>query len=149
MLDDKPPQRGIRILNNLIVVFLLAFLGHMVIDVTNGMKVAEKGNQTPITANEMYIYASSNPVIETKTELINCLIRYESSGNENAIGDNGKAHGLLQYHVPTFQAYCIDKYELAEDVDQIYNPEIQRLCCSMMLDDGGINHWTTKKYCYK
>jgi len=79
-----------------------------------------------------------------KKDLISCLIQNESSWNPQAIGDSGLAHGILQFHEPTFQHYCVQKYGLEND---IWNPEIQMLCCYNMLQEGLQMHWSTFPVC--
>ena len=81
-------------------------------------------------------------------ETLKCLIKYESSGNPNAIGDNGKAKGILQFHRPTFERYCVNKYGFEND---IMNPEIQIKCADAMLrsDPDNIQHWTPWRRCIK
>jgi hypothetical protein len=39
------------------------------------------------------------------TEFINALVQVESNGNSQAIGDNGKAYGILQIHDIMIQDY--------------------------------------------
>lgn len=79
-------------------------------------------------------------------EIIACLIRYESSGNQEAIGDSGKAKGILQFHQPTFQRYCVKKYNYH---DNIWDPEIQIGCAKEMLRENpdNIYHWTVWDKC--
>ena len=69
--------------------------------------------------------------------LINCLIREESGGDETAINpmdvDGRPKFGLLQYDSRTFETYCVRKYGLPDD---IFNGEIQKICCSNMISAG-------------
>jgi hypothetical protein len=44
-------------------------------------------------------------------QVINC----ESSYRTTAIGDGGLAYGLLQFHKPTFYAFCKGDYYSAKD----------------------------------
>ena len=69
------------------------------------------------------------------SSLMECLIREESSGNPNAHNEddpNGGSFGILQYQIPTFQMYCVDKYGLE---DNIWDENIQKQCCQMMLEN--------------
>ena len=81
------------------------------------------------------------PYVETYGVLIDKLVKCESSGNPKAIGDNGRAKSILQFHEPTFKRYCIDRYGLPND---IWDPEIQRECCDRMLVENfeNVNHWS-------
>lgn len=79
-------------------------------------------------------------------KIINCLIKYESSGNSEAIGDNGTSFGILQFKKSTFKNYCVEQFGYRDD---IWNQEIQKECAAEMLDDNWNNifHWTTAKNC--
>lgn len=75
-------------------------------------------------------------------DLIERLILCESRGNEKAIGDNGKAFGILQFHQGTFDKFG-SLYNLCHD--NIWNPNQQREIAKKMLENGGWKHWTN---CY-
>jgi hypothetical protein len=77
--------------------------------------------------------------------LIDCLIKHESNGNEYAVGDGGKAYGILQFHRRTFDAFSA-KYGLTLNY---YDADDQILLAQKMLEENpkNLNHWTTKKYC--
>jgi len=80
--------------------------------------------------------------------LINCLIKYESNGNENAYNpcdtDGREKIGILQFDSRTFKHYCVDRYELPND---IWNGDIQKTCCDNMITDGLAYHWGTLNMC--
>ena len=62
------------------------------------------------------------------------LIQCESGFNEKAIGDKGKAFGLLQFHRPTFDLYCQGEYTNSKD---------QIRCAAKMISQNlGSIHWT-------
>jgi hypothetical protein len=63
------------------------------------------------------------------------LIKCESSFNPKAIGDNGKAYSLLQFHRPTFDRFCEGNYK---------NPKDQLICGAKMIKKGLSYHWTCK-----
>lgn len=60
------------------------------------------------------------------------LIQCESGFNEKAIGDKGKAFGLLQFHRPTFDLYCKGEYT---------NPKDQIRCGAEMISQNLAYHW--------
>ena len=74
---------------------------------------------------------------------------YESNGNEKAINpkdiDGFPRYGLLQYYLPTWQEWCIEKYGLPND---ILNGEIQKQCFKLMLKDGQLWRWPPAKLCF-
>jgi len=86
-----------------------------------------------------------NPYYED-WQLINCLIWFESRGNNGAIGLAGE-QSLLQFLPQTFKEECVIKRNYQNDIT---NPLITKSCASEMIDDDFKNtgHWTTyKKYC--
>ena len=96
------------------------------------------------------ILATSCPVfIKTMTYgiLIDCLIQKESSGNPKAYNEfdpETESIGVLQYKRATFQHFCVERYGLEND---IWNEDIQRRCCDLMIDDNYLEHWSTYKLC--
>ena len=85
-----------------------------------------------------------NPYYED-WQLINCLIWFESRGNNGAIGLAGE-QSLLQFLPQTFKEECVIKRNYQNDIT---NPLITKNCCSEMLSDDFDNvwHWTTAKKC--
>lgn len=128
-----------KILFILIGLTLLFWIGHSISQV-----FAESPTQPQIERQNLFLQAYLPPVIFINEEVIACLIFYESSGNPNALGDNGLAHGILQFHEPTFKGFCVDKYGLPDD---IWNEDVQMDCCDRMISDGRIDHWSTAKLC--
>ena len=144
--EDKPPEQIPKIIILVLTLVLLLAIGSYIFAV----KPSERPLRIDLTLNNCFIYAPVIPYYpETKVygSLINCLIKYESGGNEQAMGDEGKSHGILQFQVPTFKRYCIDMYGLAEEVDQIYNENIQMECAEKIIKDGGINNGSVKDKC--
>ena len=78
---------------------------------------------------------------------LSLLIWCESRGNPQAIGDSGKARGLFQYHLPTFQMYIL-KYNLLPNAEKeeianfILDEEIQTELTKLILLEGGWENWT-------
>ena len=52
--------------------------------------------------------------------------------------------GCLQFSPYTFQEYCVDKYELKND---IFDCNIQRECAINMLNENKGHHWSTFNQC--
>lgn len=84
-------------------------------------------------------YGSQEEKIE---RILNKLIQCESGGNANAIGDNGLAFGILQYHKETF-----DLFKKSADMEwlEYENPEHQIILTRWALKNNLGHHWT----CYK
>ena len=72
-------------------------------------------------------------------EKIKKTIECESNYNRWAVGDQGAAFGIAQFHWPTFERYCHGNYYSAED---------QINCMVEMIAKGGQKNWTcfTKLY---
>ena len=111
------------------------------------------GEKPPINENRAInegFYKAPSQVIYSYypkyQNIIDCLIKYESSGNPLAVGDSGKAIGILQFHEPTFQRYCVDKYGYYDD---IWDAEIAKNCVAEMLEENinNIDHWSVKNLC--
>jgi len=123
----------------LIMLFMVAFFV--------GIIIAHLRISPQVTLNECFtrqVNMPYYPTVRTYGALISCLIKYESSGNPNAIGDNGTSFGILQFKKSTFKHYCVDRYGFKND---IMNPEIQKDCCQKMLGEGLINHWSVRYLC--
>lgn len=78
--------------------------------------------------------------------LIDCLIKHESGGRADAVGDKGKARNVLQFWESTFNQYK-SKYNmgyLSWD-----NAQDQMLLADLMLEKNfqNINHWSVKDKC--
>jgi len=73
-------------------------------------------------------------------EIISCLAKYESGYNQNAIGDSGRAIGLMQFWQGTWDKYC---------EGNIFDPLLQVKCVDKMLQDDqkNIRHWTVAYKC--
>ena len=83
-------------------------------------------------------------------ELIDCLIRYESEGDQDAKGDleNGvyMANGVLQFWKTTFNQYKERYYLFWLRYDQAKDQI--RLADTMLKEDiGNLRHWTTAWRC--
>ena len=136
MLEDPPDK--------------LAVLGLIILLVVSILSSAPKTPQKPFVGLTECLYltprVSFYPKTATYGSLIDCLVFEESSGNPNAVGDEGRAKGILQFHSPTFQQYCVNRFNYRND---IWDEEIQRNCCAEMLENDLGYHWSTYKQCRK
>lgn len=138
-MKDNPPDRQFLILLFLGVIFLGSII--CIPSYENALRSQNRGQ---LALSECFIRQSNIPFYFEEDRLIACLIKHESNGNPNAVGDNGKAKGILQFHDSTFQMYCVEKYGLTDD---IWNPIIQKECCANMIAEGQLKHWSARKYC--
>ena len=74
--------------------------------------------------------------------LLKCIAWRESSWNARAIGDQGRAVGLLQFHKETWERYCQGDRK---------DPRAQLECADKMLSENFNNiwHWTTARKCLR
>jgi len=89
----------------------------------------------------------SVPVHERKivyASLIDKLIWCESRGDKYAIGKAGEK-GILQFMPETFKHFCMEKYGLTDDIEEIFNEEIQKHCADLMIIDNRLFHWACSK----
>ncbi len=103
--------------------------------------------ETPITYLEARNHTKITPT-ESSTRsdnlkgdinlIIKGLIKCESGGNEKAIGDNGKAKGILQFHQGTFDKFG-SFYNLPHD--NIWDKDQQIAIAKRMIENGLIFHW--------
>ena len=76
-------------------------------------------------------------------DLVACIVQEESGGNPLATGDHGLAHGLAQFHLPTWRMF---RRQMGLSViDQRENPEeaIRTLVWALKHNKGV--HWTPYK----
>jgi hypothetical protein len=74
-----------------------------------------------------------------------CIITCESGGNSEAIGDNGAAVGVAQYHLGT---YLADAKRAGLPVqDDRRDPEKSVKAMAAALSRGEDSKWTASKYC--
>ena len=111
--------------------------------IVQGNSIVEQS--APINIHPYSLGSLKSSELLNENTLISCLIRFESNGNPEAIGDNGKAYGILQFWQSTFNFYA-EKYGL--DLD--YNSaEDQIILASEMLkrNPASIRNWSAAKYC--
>jgi len=91
----------------------------------------------------------------TLASLVDCLCWEETKYDADAINWNDwhltidgnweqGSFGCLQYSKSTFQEYCVDKYNLE---DNIFNCSVQRKCAVKMLEENKGHRWTTYNKC--
>ncbi len=131
------------------LLIVLAFLMMLAIGfIVFASKAPQEGNES---LSGLFIKASNVPYYPTTITygtLIDCLVKYESNGNPEAVGDNGKARGVLQFHKPTFKMYCVDRYGYF--LSDYTDTEVQKACADEMLRDNlkkNIRHWTVYPNC--
>ena len=108
----------------------------------SAQRTPENGSQSLST---LFVSGIGAPYYEINRELIDCLIKYESRGDNEAIGKAGEI-GILQFLPSTFQSECVEKLGYT---DNIMNEEITKECAGEMIYKGGLSHWTTRKLCQK
>jgi len=146
MNDNEPPlwDYQYRYILYICFVLLLLFLMASLVLAQKPLRTQSDGSQS---LSDCFIEGPRIPYIpqvETYGAVVDRLIECESGGNPEALGDDGRAHGVLQFHDPTFQRYCVERYGYRDD---IWDEDIQRQCCLEMLNQNfdNVSHWT----CFK
>lgn len=116
-------------------------------------ELSERENNDLILVQDNTIMASVIPAWLKPTvygSLVACLEKEESlickiQQREKCIGQAGEI-GELQFMPSTFQQYCVEQFNLRDDIE---NAEIQRMCADYMIQDNWDNvyHWTTARKC--
>jgi len=103
--------------------------GSMIIQNNSLLSLGQPNEKSELLI-EIETVAKKNRISEQRfTNLIRC----ESTFNKTAIGDSGRAYGLLQFHKPTFEQYCQGDY---------YNHNDQLNCGAEMIGRGLAWNWT-------
>lgn len=87
---------------------------------------------------EMVSYYANEYAVPATTLLR--VMKCESSGNQKAIGDNGKAHGIFQFHKPTWDRFT---KEMGETLDR-ESAHDQAKVAAYAFSKGYSNHWSCK-----
>jgi len=82
---------------------------------------------------------------EKKTELMDKIMRCESSGNPTAQNPHSTAYGKCQMLEST-RIYCENKWGLRIDRE---NPEHQGYACERLLREEGTSHWLETESCWR
>jgi len=77
--------------------------------------------------------------------LVSCIIFHESGGNTDAVGDNGAAVGVAQYHIGTFLSHRRQMGLSEEDLRTDAEASIRAMLFS--ISRGGIGNWTARYAC--
>jgi hypothetical protein len=113
--------------------------------IVQGNSIVEQS--APINIHPYSLGSLKSSELLNENTLISCLIRYESGGDPEAIGDHGLAKNVLQFHEATFNLYA-EKYGL--DLDYNSAEDQIRLATEMLKrDPNNIYHWSTWRLCQK
>jgi soluble lytic murein transglycosylase-like protein len=80
---------------------------------------------------------------QVRADLVRCIIFNESGFRATAVGDSGKAVGLAQFHLGTWQSFRKQMGESQEDLRKDPEESIKTLVWA--LSQGYNNHWTPCK----
>jgi hypothetical protein len=77
--------------------------------------------------------------------LMECIVFNESGGRDEAVGDNGAAIGVAQYHLDTFLGHRRQMGLPQVDLRKDTNASLQAMMFSV--SRGGIGNWTARLKC--
>ena len=141
----KMKNRSILLLLGLI---LIVGIQHLLFKENPTKAIIELQDNELLISEGSFVRASVIPAWLKPTvygNLVNCLAYHESRHDINAVGQAGEI-GELQFMPSTFQQYCVEQFNLRNDIQ---NAEIQRICCDYMIQDkwNNVYHWTTAEMC--
>ena len=136
-----------RLIIYLLILGLLLLLGRLLSPRVAGAIFWVK---TPLMGNFSVKMAYPLTGYLKEKKILDDLAYCESRNNPDAIGDGGRARGILQFHEGTFVGFAL-KYGLypyaeKEEIKNFYlDSEEQRRLAMMMLakEKEGWRHWTT------
>ena len=135
-----------------LIIIMVLLIGFFI-----GMGIAEGSSEKPPKLSQMVTVQRNSyvgivspfyvkPLLEAN--LVACLIDKESNGDPKAYNprdiDGRPKHGILQFDSQTFADFCVKRYGLEDD---IWDPEIQKECCGLMIKGGYGWHWGTWDQC--
>ena len=110
--------------------------------ILNNRNLAEK--KLPVEVKDLIVkYASAYGVKDLR--LMDCIVYYESSGRDEAVGDNGDAIGVAQYHLATFLGHRRQMGLSQVDLRKDTNASLQAMMFSV--SRGGIGNWSARTKC--
>ena len=95
--------------------------------------------------NVKSVIAKYSEIYNVNQPLIECIVANESEGRYNAIGDNGDAVGVGQFHLATFLGFRKQMGLSQKDLRTDIEASIQAMCWS--ISQGGIGNWTARFKC--
>ena len=98
-----------------------------------------------LTDNVKQVIAKYSSTYGVDKDLVECIVANESSGRSDAVGDNGAAIGLAQYHLATFLGHRKQMGLSQEDLRTDIEASIQAMCWS--ISNSGIGNWTARWKC--
>lgn len=117
-------------------LFITTFVLTLCLFITNPLQIAQADEQKNTTKELVTKYAQ---VYNVNSKIMLAMMRCESSGNQSAIGDGGRAKGLYQYHTGTWE-----RIEKKLDKDMDINSEHDQIhMTAYALSQGMGSQWTS------
>ena len=92
------------------------------------------------TVRELIIDYSKEYGIDSSLPL--AIARAESNFIATATNPKSTASGVFQFLDSTWEHYCIDEYQIADDLADKINPKLNVKCAVQLLkEEGGWKHW--------
>lgn len=117
-------------------LFITTFVLTLCLFITNPLQIAQADEQKNTTKELVTKYAQ---VYNVNSKVMLAMMRCESSGNQSAIGDGGRAKGLYQYHTGTWERI---ENKLGKDMD-INSEHDQVHMTAYALSQGMGSQWTS------
>lgn len=113
---------------------------------TEDMRLAVEPTPTPkpqTTEDELISFYSQKYGVDE--QLVSCIVEKESSWNTHATGDSGRAKGLAQFWLATYQGFRRHMGLSQEDFREDKAESIKTLCWG--LANGKASHWSAYFKC--
>lgn len=117
-------------------LFITTFVLTLCLFITNPLQIAQADEQKNTTKELVTKYAQ---VYNVNSKVMLAMMRCESSGNQSAIGDGGRAKGIYQYHTGTWERI---EDKLGKDMD-INSEHDQVHMTAYALSQGMGSQWTS------
>lgn len=117
-------------------LFITTFVLTLCLFITNPLQIAQADEQKNTTKELVTKYAQ---VYNVNSKVMLAMMRCESSGNQSAIGDGGRAKGIYQYHTGTWERI---EDKLGKDMD-INSEHDQIHMTAYALSQGMGSQWTS------
>ena len=98
---------------------------------------------SPMRVKDFIIQTAMSYGFSVQTAL--SISEVESRFDSEAKNASSTASGIFQFLDGTFKYYCIQKYQIADSMDEKNDYHAQTLCAVRILKDGGIDNWSASR----
>ena len=120
-------------------LIMITFVLTLCLFITNPLQIAQAEQSITTEYSTTELIKKYAQVYNVNSKVMLAMMRCESSGNQSAIGDGGRAKGLYQYHTGTWE-----RIEKKLDKDMDINSEHDQIhMTAYALSQGMGSQWTS------